>query len=72
MVLTEDEVAIIHYNLFKSIVKEIARYLYGDKGAKVVELHLELDEVDHVINELKRRLPAYLSRGVKGTAIDKR
>ncbi len=71
LVQTQDELAIIHYNLFKNIVKEIARYFYGDKGVKAVELHLELDEVDHIINELRRKIPAYLSRGVKGTGVNK-
>ena len=53
------------------LIKEIARYIYGEDGVKAVELHLELDEFRHIMSKLKNLIPAYLSRGLSGKTSDR-
>ena len=58
-------------NPYIKLIREIARYFYGDDGVRAVELHLELDEIDHILGRLKQRIPAYLSRGLSGKTSDR-
>jgi len=53
-------------NRYLEIIKGIARYYYGEKGVEAVELHLELDELSHILNAIKSRIPSFLARGVRG------
>jgi len=58
-------------NPYIKLIREIARYFYGNEGIKAVELHLELDEIDHILGRLKQRIPAYISRGLSGKTSDR-
>ncbi len=57
-------------NLAIELIKEIAQYFYGEDGVKAVVLHLELDELPHIEDDLKQRIPAYLSRNLYGNIRD--
>jgi len=48
---------------YKRLLEEIVGYFYGDEGKNAVQLHFELDEVEHVTHELS----LYLMQGIKGT-----
>jgi len=59
---------LIHSEFFKKVIREIARYFYGEEGAKAVDLHLELDEIDHVLKKVKDLSASYLTQDIRGVA----
>jgi len=59
---------LIHSEFFKRVIREIARYFYGEKGVKAVDLHLELDEIHHVLKKVKDLSINYLTQGIQGVA----
>jgi len=52
---------------YRSIIKAIAEYCFGEEGKRAVELHLGLDERSHILNAVLRKIPNILAKGIKGT-----
>lgn len=55
------------YDLFRSILMELAEGALPEHGKNAVRLHLELDEESHILQSLQRSLYNILATGIKGT-----